>query len=435
LALLGHAALTDHLTELGNHRAYQEDFYREVSRALRHEESLTLALIDIDEFKVVNDQNGHIHGDLVLTAVASLLHGGRVEDRAYRLGGDEFALLLPHTTLEDAALALERLRRDVQRTLGATTVSIGLAALADEAGADTLQEQADAALYEAKRRGRNAVVTFEEIRESASILSSAKAHALRRLLAEGQVTVAFQPIWDVNRGEILAFEALTRPAPHYGFSGPQEAFDTAERIGRAHDLDALCREAILARAAELPPDALLFLNVSPQTLDLDLLAETALVEAVAAAGLTPARVMLELTERSMARLAVVVREATRLRGLGFKLALDDTGAGNAGLEMLSQLPVDYVKIDRAVLVNALGDKTARAVLAGIVAIARETGAYVIAEGIEDTAMLDLARRTGASNGDEQAGVQGLQGYLLGRPSETIPASTVVDGYRTRINAA
>ena len=435
-AQLGHDALTDHLTELGNHRAYQEDFYREVSRALRHDEPLTLALIDVDEFKVINDQNGHIQGDLVLTALATLLHGSRAEDRASRLGGDEFALLLPYTALGNATAMLERLRRDVQHTLRTTTVSIGLAALAPgQADADTLQEQADAALSEAKRRGRNTVVTFDEIRESASILPSAKAQALRRLLVDGQVGVAFQPIWDVNRGEILAFEALTRPAAHYGFSGPQEAFDIAEKIGRSHDLDALCRDAILRRALELPHDALLFLNVSPQTLDLDLLAGTALVDAVVAAGLTPGRVVIELTERSMARLDVVVREATRLRGLGFRLALDDTGAGNAGLEMLSQLPVDYVKIDRAVLVNALGDKTARAVLAGIIAIARETDTYVIAEGIENAAMLALARRVGVQDGDAPTGVQGAQGYLLGRPSESIPAPTAVDHYRTHISAA
>jgi len=436
LAQLGHAALTDHLTELGNHRAYQEDFYRETSRALRHGEPLALALIDVDEFKAINGQNGHVHGDLVLTAVATLLASGRVEDRAYRLGGDEFALLLPHGTVESAMVVLERLRRDVQRNLCTTTVSIGLALLTPgETDVATLQEQAAAALYEAKRRGRNTVVTFEEIRESASILSSAKAQALRRVLIDGHVGVVFQPIWDVARGEILAFEALARPAAHYGFEGPQEAFDIAERIGRAHDLDAVCRNAILDRAGELPPDALLFLNLSPQTLDLDVLAGTALVDAVRAAGLRPERVVLELTERSMARLAVVVREATRLRGLGFKLALDDTGAGNAGLEMLSQLPVDFVKIDRAVVVKALSDRAARAVLAGIIAIARETDTYVIAEGIEDTAMLNLARQAGVPNGAALMGVQGVQGYLLGRPSETILAPAAADRYRTRISAA
>jgi diguanylate cyclase (GGDEF)-like protein len=436
LVRLEHAALTDHLTALGNHRAYQEDYHREVSRALRHDEPLTLALIDIDEFKVINDQHGHIHGDRVLSALAALLHSARAEDRAYRRGGDEFALVLPNTTLPDARVVLERLRRDVQRHLCVTTVSIGVAALVP--GQDdptTLQEQADAALYEAKRHGRNTIVAFEEIRASASILPAAKAQALRCLLAEGGVSVVFQPIWDIDRGAILAFEALTRPAPHYGFAGPQEAFDIAEQIGRAHDLDALCCTAILARAAELPPTALLFLNISPRTLDLDTFAGTALVDAVTAAGLSPARVVLELTERSMTSLDIVVREAARLRALGFKLALDDTGAGNAGLEMLSQLPVDYVKIDRGVLVKALTDRAAYAVMVGIIAIACEMGAYVTAEGIEDTAVLTLARGAGVKSSNDQTGVQGLQGYLLGRPSAVIPAPAVVADYRGYINAA
>ena len=113
-----------------------------------------------------------------------------------------------------------------------------------------------------------------------------------------------------------------------------------------------------------------------------------------------------------------MREAKRLRSLGFGLALDDTGAGNAGLEVLSQLPVDFVKIDRAVVAKGLTDKTARGVLTGITAIARETAAYVIAEGIENIEMFDLVR---------QMGVQGVQGYLLGRPSETLPDATVLEG--------
>jgi EAL domain-containing protein (putative c-di-GMP-specific phosphodiesterase class I) len=121
--------------------------------------------------------------------------------------------------------------------------------------------------------------------------------------------------------------------------------------------------------------------------------------------------------------------------LGFKLALDDTGAGNAGLEMLSQVPVDVVKIDRGVVVKALTDRVARGVLAGIIAIARETDTYVIAEGIEDQAMLDLVRHVGVRAGSLQDGVQGVQGYLLGRPSEAIPAPTAVETYRTLLRAA
>jgi EAL domain-containing protein (putative c-di-GMP-specific phosphodiesterase class I) len=236
------------------------------------------------------------------------------------------------------------------------------------------------------------------------------------LLSEHKLTVAFQPIWDLARGTVLSFEALVRPAAEYGLAGPQEAFDISEKIGHAHELDSICIRAILARAKDLPPDVLLFINLSPQTLDHDLLAVPVLQETIVSAGLTLNRVVLELTERSMARLSVVVHKARHLRDLGFRLALDDTGAGNAGLEMLSQLPVDFVKIDRTVVANALVDKTAHSVLVGITAIAREAGSYVIAEGIESAELLDLV---------QQVGVQGIQGYLLGRPSETIPDATAL----------
>jgi len=428
---------TDPLTGLGNHRAYHEEMPRALAHAARHGEALTLALLDLDDFKLINDQHGHTQGDRVLTSLGALLRERRTEDRAFRLGGDEFALLLPATTEEGAVAALNRLRQEAGQRLHGATVSVGLAALVP--GAHTgetgetedpaiLREQADAALYEAKRRGRNAVVAFGEIREDAAIISGAKILAVRRLLAEREMTVAFQPIWDLERRAVLAYEALTRPAMAYALTGPQEAFDVAERIGRAHELDALCRAAILARAHELPPDALLFLNLSPASLDHALLAGDTLVAATLAAGLTPARVVLEITERSLARPGVVIREATRLRGLGFRIALDDVGAGNAGLEMLRLLPVDYLKIDRAVVAGAVTDTTTRSVLATILAFAREAGTFVIAEGIETEAMLDFVDRAGR----EPAGrtVRAVQGYLLGRPSATIPATGAIPQARS-----
>jgi len=425
IAQLETRATTDPLTGLGNHRAYQETLHRETARAARDLLPLALALIDVDDFKTINDRYGHAQGDQTLAALGALLGALRAGDAAFRLGGDEFALLLPHTSRADARVVLERLCAQAPHLLGGATVSIGFAvAMPDEPpasaasalGADTLQERADAALYEAKRRGRDAVVPFTDIGEGAAVLPSAKVRAVRCLLAEGRVAVAFQPIWDLERGGILAYEALARPDPAYGLDGPQEAFDIAERIGRAHELDALCRAAILARAREVPPDTLLFLNVSPQSLDHDLLAGTALVEEVAAAGVAPARVVLEITERSLARLPVVAREAKRLRALGFKLALDDVGAGNAGLEMLRLVPVDVVKIDRVVVANALGDTTAQAVFAAILAFAGMTGSRVVAEGIETAAMLTLVRQAGRPGGRPTAAVWGVQGYLLGRPS-------------------
>lgn len=419
LAQLERAALIDNLTTLGNHRAYQEQVPRALEQARELNEGLALALIDVDEFKLINDTYGHAPGDRVLSGLGMLLREVSDDAAPYRLGGDEFALLLPRRSLAEATTALEHLCQEAPRRLFGATLSIGIAS-SEPAGSQvqTLQEQADVALYEAKGRGRNRVVTFEDVQASTSRIPAAKARAFQRLLAEEHVAVAFQPIWDLKRGGLLGFEALTRPAAAYSFTGPQEVFDIAEQLGHAAELDRICLRAILARVAELRPDGLLFVNLCPQTLEHTLLAGATLVRAVKAAGLSPERVVLEITERSMARPDVVVREATRLRSLGFGLALDDTGAANAGLEVLSQLPVDFVKIDRAVVAKGLTDQTARGVLSGITAIARETAAYVIAEGIENVEMFDLVR---------QMGVQGVQGYLLGRPSETLPDATILEG--------
>jgi diguanylate cyclase (GGDEF)-like protein len=419
LERLERVALIDSLTDLGNHRAYQENIQRECKLACSNRKEVGLALIDVDEFKVTNDAHGHLYGDHLLTDLASLLREVHTPSHTYRLSSDKFAVILPDTCLTNAVTLMERLRQQVEQRLLGTTVSIGVAITEmGEGDVDTLQEQADAALSEAKRRSRNIVVTFEDVRESVPIVSSAKIQAVRSLLSERKLTVAFQPVWDLARGRILFFESLARPADEYGLDGPQEAFDIAEKIGRAHELDYICIEAILARARDLPPDVLLSINLSPQTLDHDVLTGSELLAAIVSAGLTTNRVVLELTERSMARLSVVVREAKHLQDLGFRLALDDTGAGNAGLEMLSQLPVDFVKIDRSVVAKALVDKTAHSVLVGIATIAHEMDSYVIAEGIENAEMLDLV---------QQVGVQGVQGFLLGYPSETVLDAKTLQG--------
>jgi predicted signal transduction protein with EAL and GGDEF domain len=396
------AALTDYLTGLGNHRAYQEDLHRLTSDRT-NQSSLTIALIDVDEFKALNDREGHAAGDRVLTSLARLLRSTCVAARPYRLG------LQPSV----ARQSVERLRVAIEAELGGTTVSIGVATT-DRAKSDLmlLRDEAGTALYEAKRRGRNTVVMFDEIREEAAMFLPARVAEVRDLIDGSGMGVAFQPIWDLGARRVIGYEALARPAGDNPIN-PQDAFDIAERLGKAHDLDRICRNAVLENARMLPPKALLFINVSPQSLDHEEFRGTTLVDAVVAVGFTPDRVVLEITERSLARLPVVVREAKRLRALGFALALDDAGSGNSGLEMLSQLAVDFVKIDREVIVRAQSDVGGRAVLAGIIAIAQEMRAQIIAEGIEDAAMLDLVRNATRWSTISSA----VQGYYLGRPSE------------------
>jgi len=405
------AALTDYLTGLGNHRAYQEDLHKIAADVQSDENLLTVALLDVDELKALNDREGHASGDRVLTSLAKVLRASDLQAVPYRLGGDQFALIFPGMALQVARVRVEHVRRIVEAEPGGTTVSVGLAT-SNDAASDllVLREQADTALFEAKRRGRNTVVAFDDIRDEAAMFLPARIHEVRDLISRGTMGVAFQPIWDVRAINIIGYEALARPAGKNPIN-PQDAFDIAERIGKAHDLDRICRTAVLERAQGLPADALLFINVSPQSLDHEEFAGNALIKAVAAAGMSPDRVVLEITERSIARLPVVVREARRLRALGFALALDDAGSGNSGLEMLSQLPVDYVKIDREVIVRAQTGGGGRAVLAGIVAIAQEMGAQIIAEGIEDADMLNLVKAATRWSPIACA----VQGYYVGRP--------------------
>ena len=412
IALLAQAVLTDNLTGLGNQRAYQRDMQHEMVRTRYQGKTLGLALFDISGLKEINDELGYLEGERILSAFGSLLRGAHFSAYAYRLSEDKFALILPGAITEDAVAALDVLRQDVSRQLSNITVNISWAiSEAGQTDVETLREQADRALIEARRQGRSTIVTFEDIKSRVSITSSAKARALRHLLVEGHVSVAFQPIWDLKGAHAFSFEALTRPAATYGFSGPQEAFDIAEQLGRGHELDGICIRAILKRAAELPVDVLLFLNLTPQTLVHGLFTETRLLEAIILAGLSPSRVVLEITERSIAQIDEVIQKVKLLRLMGFRVALDDAGAGNAGLEMLSQLSVDFVKIDRAVVSRALTDRAAYSVLVGINAIAYESNMSVIAEGIETPEMLALVQQLQIPYG---------QGYLLGRPVEMIP---------------
>jgi diguanylate cyclase (GGDEF)-like protein len=416
LARLERISVTDPLTGLGNHRAFLEEMRREVSRAQRHEHALSLALVDLDYFKVINDTHGHVHGDRVLKAVAELLGSHRAEDRAFRIGGDEFAVLLPHTAAAGTYTTLERKRAEVERTAG-VTMSVGIAEL--EGGSldvDRMREQADAALYEAKRRGRDAVVLFEEIKGTAAFTSPDKVQSVRQLLSDREVGIVFQPIWSLRDGRTIGHEALARPAEHYGLRGPAEAFDVVEKIGRVPELDGICRDAVLAHSGALPQDGSLFLNVAPQTLETDVLAGRRLVDAVEEVGLPPERVVLEVAERSPDRLTRVAREAARLRSLGFRIALDDVGGTQSGLGSLWLVEADYVKIDQSVTRAAVADMRARALLSAIVSFARRTEATVIAEGIDSEAMLRLV----GPMQEEGLSVDAVQGYLLGEPSDSLP---------------
>ena len=412
---LSEAALTDNLTKLGNQRAFNEDFARERARAARHGHPLALALIDIDEFKKVNDEGGHSHGDEVLARVGERLRRMRTEDRGYRIGGDEFALILAEADPKAAATALSRLQKELRDSLMGATVSIGYVNLSGPELVAGSYDLADAALYEAKRSGRNRTVCFRDTGTVMNVFSPAKGDIVRKMIAEQLVTTVFQPIWDMESNRPLGFEALMRPNPGLGLSGPQEAFDVADRIRQLPQLDRVCMRNVLASSANLPANSTIFLNYSPTALLHTSFNPDEFVALVRGAGLRPEQIVLEVSERRIDDATSVIERAKALRALGVRIALDNIGSGHVGLEIMSKLHLDYVKLDRGLVGRAIENTEARGVLAGLIAIARETGSYLIAEGIETRQMLDFVSKAHVPVPSAFAGVRGVQGYELGKP--------------------
>lgn len=421
-------ATRDGLTDIPNHRAFEDELAQATAAAGRNQDPLALALLDLDHFKLINDRHGHPQGDVLLRRVAAVLRDGRAADRAYRIGGDEFALLMPNTDEQGARILARRL----SRTLGEidAAASIGVATMRAGYSAEELRAEADAALYEAKRRGGKGFVSFGEICDHVSVTTTSKREAVRGLVEEGRLSTVFQPIWNFGSGELLGIEALTRPDSAYGLSGPAEAFDIAEQIGCAHELDELCATRALTAASDVPEGALLFINMTPKTLELDSGGNEWLHSGVKRAGLAPGRVVIEVTERIGARTVPVIKSLDHLRAQGFRLALDDVGTGNAGLEMLRKIGAEYVKLDQSIVAAAATEPNARAVLMAMATFARQTGAFVIAEGIEDEETLEFLRGVEALDDSPGTIIQGGQGFELGRPSAQMP--TEVGGALARL---
>ncbi|MDX6622204.1 MAG: hypothetical protein QOE75_136 [Solirubrobacterales bacterium] len=407
-------ATRDGLTDLPNHRAFQDEFEQAVALAQRNGDPLALALIDLDSFKQTNDRHGHPEGDAMLRRLAEILRNGRSADRPFRIGGDEFALLLQRTDAEGARTLTQRLAKTL-RTAG-MPASVGVATLYPGENAKDLRSEADAALYEAKRAGGARAALFADIRGPITITTAAKRDAVNRLIEEGELETVFQPIWAFESDLLVGLEALSRPSPAYELSGPAEAFDIAEQLGRVPELDRLCAATALRSAgAVLPPHALLFLNIAPKSLELGDETVEWIAGRVEAAGLAAERVVIEVSERFPARTDPVAASLTALRERGFQLALDDVGTGNSGLEMLRRIGADYVKLDRSIVAAAATEPNARGVLMAMATYARQTGAFVIAEGIEDEETLAFLRGIQVSDFAPQTIIQGGQGFALGAP--------------------
>ena len=420
-------ALLDPLTGLGNHRAFQEEFARTVSDAQEAGTSLALLILDLDDLKRINDERGHAGGDDALAAMGRLLvTSTRHADRAFRIGGDEFAVLMPNTDAMAAfAIARRLLAAAVETTddrmIPELSFSGGIARLAPETGdSGQLFRQADAALYWCKRHGRTDIQIFDpqrhgsagDARTTPELAAAVAAVADQRLLRP-----VYQPIFSLTTGAPIGFEGLVRPMPGSGFADANSLFTAAEVIGRTVELDMASIAVVAGHANELGPDQYLAANLSPRTMETDQFHAADLVALFRDHGVTPDRVVLELTERETVEDMARLRESiAACRAAGFRLAADDVGAGNAGLRLLSQIRFDIVKIDLSLVQVGVLEESSRAVLRALRDLADRWGAKIVAEGVETPSQLEVVRGLGIS---------AVQGYLVGRPVDR-PRAEAVD---------
>jgi diguanylate cyclase (GGDEF)-like protein len=398
----------DPLTGLANHRRFRERLGAEVAAAAAAGEPLSVVALDIDHFKSINDAGGHPAGDAVLRAVAGVLTTAAGErGLAARLGGDEFALLLPGAGADTARSVARAVCAAVAaaRPTGAdVSCSAGLAAFPDDAeGAAALVELADGALYWAKRSGRGGVRRYDP--EHVTVITDAQRAELVGLLdTPGAIRPVFQPIVDLATGRVAGYEALARFDIGEVRRPPTWWFANAHALGFGPELEAQAIAAALAVTGR-PAGAYVSINVSPSALRAPAL-QRVLPEDLRG-------VVVEITEHEQVEDAADLRAALApLRARGARVAVDDTGAGWAGLQQVMELQADVIKLDRALVTGIDRDPSRRALVAAFATYAVATGAELCAEGIEELAELEVLAGLGVSHG---------QGYGLGRPGTAWPA--------------
>ena len=425
-------AYYDSLTGLPNRLLFLDQVRASLSRALRRGDKMALLVLDLDNFKRINDSLGHDAGDQVLRAVGTRLRDtvrpydgmsresdAHVASSVARMGGDEFLMTVCDLTGAEQAAAvasrlLDALRAPITLAGGAVQVSasIGISVFPDDGDEfDTVLKHADIALYHAKEAGRNTFAFYDQTMNAVALQRLMLEASLRQAVAERTLSLVMQVKVDARSGAMVGGEALLRwQHALHGDVSPGVFIPLAERIGLAPvmttmTVDAVCTQMAAWRDAglELVPIAI---NVSPQVFrDHD--AVSAICRIPAEHGLDPRLIEFEITEAALLddpKLAANV--LARLRQHGYRVTLDDFGTGYSSLSHLREFTVDVLKVDGSFVHEMAGDPRVAALVKGIIALARSLEMDVVAEGVESEVQREALLGCGCER---------MQGYLFGHP--------------------
>ncbi len=422
-------AATDPLTGCLNRRSMADATEALRARAEERGEALAYCMIDVDNFKQINDMHGHTAGDAVLVILCDRVRGQLPRDaRLARLGGDEFAFVMAYPAtqrerVDDVVIRLFEqmsLPFELQDLTLEMTTSIGLAAdheadgsICLESDSATLMHRADIALFHAKKQGRNRFFWFEPSMERELRFRNQLEVGIRRGLVQDEFVPFYEQQVDVQSGELVGFEMLARwKSPQLGLISPEIFVPIAEEIGVISALSERLMEKAFVDAREWDDGLTLSVNVSPVQLRDPWFAQR-LLKMLVETGFPPQRLEIEITESCLHENIGQVRSMiTSLRNQGVTISLDDFGTGYSSIEQLHHLPFDRIKIDRSFTSELRNPGGRSRIVEAIVSLGRGLDLPLTAKGVEDDAILQALKPLGRLK---------AQGYLYGVPedSETV----------------